>query len=250
MSNGDSLVHEFFDEQTVADTQQALDNASSYEKVALAVSGRYRMKVDTFAYVKDGKENKFPDFQRSANKGVLQLVLPLRVVDGTEQVPKGAMLFHSLNMAPEKGAPKEKLQTMARMAKPTLVALLGHENIQAGPQWLLDNLIPTFDRNEDDMTLKKDHKLKNEVMVVVEDDWYNNKPKLKVVSVQPAQPGEKSVSNKPKEPVDTGGKDPTDIDYTNVADADIVDAEKIADEAVKEAEGTGSPDLKAKTEDF
>lgn len=250
----EDLVKDFLNEQTSQDAQNSMDNASSHERLTLSVSGKYRMAVDTFGYVKDNEPKMFPCFDRSSQKGVLQLVIPLRVVDGTPEAPKGSLMFFNINIAPAPGAKKETLQTMARMAKPKLVAMLGHDQIKMDAGWLVANLTPAFDRNGDEMTMSRDHKLKQEVMVTVEDDFYNNKPKLKVTTIVAASDIDCSISNKPVTEVKASGKDPADLDYSKATgEGDVADAEKMANDAIKDAENadkSGETNLQSKTEDF
>jgi len=251
--SGENLVKDFLNEQTSQEAQSSMDNASSHERLYVGVSGTYRMKVDTFGYVKDNEAKQFPCFDKSSQKGVLQLVVPLRVVDGTPLVPKGSLMFFNINMAPAPGAKKETIQTMARMAKPKLVAMLGHEEIRMEPQWLVENLTPEFKREGESMTLVRDHNMKKEVMVKVVDDWYNNQPKLRVDTIVPAAANDKSVSNEPKKEPEAKESDPSDLDYsTAVNETGNIDAEEMANKAVAEGEKASqeTPGLDSKTEDF
>jgi len=250
----EDLVRGFLNEQTSEDAQNSMDNASSNERISVEVSGTYRMKVDTFGYVKDNETKVFSCFDKSSQKGVLQLVVPLRVVDGTPLVPKGSLMFFNINMAPAPGAKKETIQTMARMAKPKLVAMLGHENIRMDATWLVENLTPEFVREGDKVTMKRDHKLKMEVMVKVVDDWYNSKPKLRVDTIVPAGHEDRSMSNDPKKTVTPDTSDPSDIDYSTAVNEDDgnISAEKMVENSIEEGEHTtdDSPDLPSKVEDF
>lgn len=195
---GQSEVLEFFNEhgaEGAAAVEQSFDNADSQQRVDLKVSGRYRMKVTTFGYVKDNVFKAFPNIYTSAKKKALMLSLSLRVVDGTDVVPKGASIFHNITLAPAAGAKPETIEAIARISKPQLVALYGKDDVKANPKWLVENCLPKFEKDGDKYTLVKDHNLQSEVMVEVVDDYYNNRETLRINSIFPASPADKSVSN-------------------------------------------------------
>ncbi|HUX80698.1 MAG TPA: hypothetical protein VMW10_13290, partial [Alphaproteobacteria bacterium] len=133
MENGQSNVLDFFNKhgQEGADAvENSFDSADSQQRVKLSLSGRYRMRVTTFGYVKDNKFKSFPNIYESPKKKALMLTVSLRVVDGTDLVPKGASLFHNITLAPAPGAKPETIETIARMSKPQIVALYGKDEIK------------------------------------------------------------------------------------------------------------------------
>lgn len=201
MSDGNKVLGEFFDQQTEEQKvaqQQSVNSASSesQQRINLSVSGRYLMEVPTFAW-RDKQTRQMmtsPSFKMSSKKS-LMLVVSLRVVDGTPQVPKGASIMTNIILCPAAGASQETIDNTMRMMKPRLSALLGHDNISITSKWFEENLVPVYEDDGENFKLVRDHQMKKKVMVVVEDDVYENRPVLKVTSIAPAQEGDKSVSN-------------------------------------------------------
>lgn len=200
MSDVDVLAG-FYDEQTdeqKASQQAATDEAASEKSQNLKVSGTYRMVANTFTYEKDNKRVIFPRLEVSDKKKVLMLVVSLEVVDGTPEAPKGSSTLTNIVLSPAKGAGIKKIQSTVSMMKPKIVALTGESKIQLSKEWVAEFLTVQYDIDDaGKATLVKDHKMKQEVMVELEDDEYKNKPTLNVVSIRKALPGEKSRSNKP-----------------------------------------------------
>jgi len=227
--SGQKNVLDFFNKhgQEGADAvAESFDSAESQQRVNLSVSGRYRMRVATFGYVKDNAFKSFPNMYESTNKKALMLTVSLRVIDGTPLVPKGASMFHNITLAPAAGAKAETIEAIARISKPQLVALFGKDNIKATPDWLIENCLPVFEKDGDTYKLKKDHNLQAEVMVEVVDDYYNNRETLKVNSIFPANPADKSISNQPQSLKDIAGSGKRDTDGEVISDGaaeDIVD---------------------------
>lgn len=208
--------------------KEILDESSSTPmSPKLDVSGRYLMRVDTRTYLdKDTKEIRYsPEITVSKTKGSLILTISLVVVDGTNLVPKGSYIITTLVLMPKPGASEEKFINTMRMLKPRLVALLGTEDIDIGDgEWVEENLLPKFEGQK----LLRDHKMKNLVMVNVEDDVYNDSPTLKVTSIVAAKPGDHSESNvaTPNIPVPTD----TDIDDDSASNYVSVNPDSINDD--------------------
>jgi len=231
--SGQKNVLEFFNKhgkEGANAVEDSFSKADSQQRVDLAISGRYRMKVATFGYQKDNEFKSFPNMYESSKKKALMLTVSLRVVDGTQLVPKGASMFHNITLAPAPGAKPETVEAIARISKPQLVALYGKDDIKATAEWLIENCLPVFEKEDDSYKLKKDHNLKSEVMVEVVDDYYNNRESLRVNSIFPASPTDKSVTNQPKQlkEIASGGQRP---DGTVISDGD---AENIADAAMSD----------------
>ena len=188
-------------QEQIARVQEAVSEASDVDshRERLSVSGRYRMRVDTYAYTKtvdSGTEVVvMPNIKESA-KGSLLLTFSLSVVDGTDVVPAGANRVANIVLLPAPGANAETIANTAKMMKPRLSALLGHSDICLSDlSWIEQNLLPEFQEKGAMFKLVRDHKMKNEVMVTWEDDVWNNELTLKLKSIAPALPGDKSVSN-------------------------------------------------------
>lgn len=263
---GKSNVLDFFDKhgKEGADAvESSFDSADSQQRVDLSISGRYRMKVATFGYVKDNEFKVFPNIYESAKKKALMLTVSLRVVDGTPLVPKGASLFHNIVLSPAPGAKPETVEAIARMSKPQLVALYGKDDVHANAEWFISNCLPKFekDKENDRYNLIKDHNLQAEVMVEVADDYYNNRETLKVKSILPAGPNDKSVTNQPKQLKDLakGGPDASD-GATVISDdaADDIADSVMGDDTIKPEDDVieaGTPEggetaPQSETEDF
>jgi len=105
--------------------------------------------------------------------------------------------------------------------------------------------------------LIKDHKMKQKVMVVIEDELYNNKPVTSVKMISKAMPGEKSVSNKiieeepaQENPVQEGAPTTSPEDYNDIK-PEVNDESSSDDSAsvVNEGEIADIPDVPTMTED-
>lgn len=233
MDNGKSSVLDFFDKHGTEGAEavaNSFDSADSQQRVNLSLSGRYRMKVTTFGYVKDNEFKSFPNIYESSKKKALMLTVSLRVVDGTDLVPKGASMFHNITLAPAAGAKPETIEAIARISKPQLVALFGKDDIKGTPQWLIENCLPKFEKDGETYKLTKDHNLQAEVMVEVVDGYYNNQETLNVNSIFPASPTDKSVTNQPRKLKDIASSGPGggDSDGKIISDDD---AAEVADSA-------------------
>ena len=126
----------------------------------------------------------------------LMLLISLKVADGAPGAPKGSSILTNIVLSPIKGADKKTLENTIRLMKPRIVALTGEENISITPEWIDEWLVPEFAKKpEGGYELVKDHKMKKQVMVIIEDDLYENKAVLKVKSIMKAQPGDKSIPN-------------------------------------------------------
>lgn len=245
MDQSEKVLGDFFSKQSEDDKQRrqkVVDSARSSERIDLTISGTYRMKADTFYYTKDNKFVAMPEMRISSNKKALQLAIPLRVVDGTPTVPRGALYYYNITLSPPPEASDEKFATIMGMAKPRIAALLGHDKIEFSKEWFEENLIPKYKHDGDVHTLVRDHKLQQEVMVEIFDDFYDNRDALSVKSVVPAVEGNHSISNKPVEKADEISDLHAKI--MDNGDAEVVEADIIAAEAVEEGmDGVGDGDI-------
>jgi len=197
----DNILSEFLDNDTEENRrarQEEVDNASSEQRVRLTKSGTYLMEVRTFAFPDKNTDQMrtSPEIRLSEHKKSLQLSINLSVVDGTPQVPKGASEFVNITLSPAKGADRQKIEKTMRMMKPQIVALTGETQIQITTEWIENYLMPKFKEKEGGgYEIVKDHKMKNKVMVTFEDDEYNGKPTLNMVSLRKAEEGDKSETN-------------------------------------------------------
>jgi len=234
---GQANVHDFFDKhgQEGADVvEKTFDDADSQQRVNLTISGRYRMKATTFCYTKDNVFKMFPNIEESSRKKALMLTVPLRVVDGTQLVPKGATIFHNITLAPAPGAKQDTVESIANISKPQLVALYGKDDVHARADWFIENCLPVFEQDGEKHKLIKDHNLQNEVMVDVVDDYYNNRETLKVKSIVPAGPKDISISNVPKSLKEAASDEGEQPDVTEITDET---AENIASSVMDETPG-------------
>jgi len=229
------VLNTFFDGQTEEDAKARQDAANKASTEAgslpLKISGQYLMEVGTFAYPdkkSPGKEMLTSPALKLSEKKSLMLVLSLRVSDGTPQVAKGSSIITNIVLSPAKGASNDTLDKTMKFMKPKIAALTGEENITVDAKWIEEWLIPTFKDNNGTYELIKDHKMKKKVMVVIEDDFYNNNPTLKVSQIRKANAGEKSVSNTESPVSDDSGQN---IDRT-VVDEDVVSNDINPDSAV------------------
>jgi len=197
---GNEALSSFFSQQSEEDMkarQQSVDNASAVggDVVYLEDTGRFLMEVATFAYKdKNTKEMKTsPELYISERTNSLILKINLRVADGVGRVPAGASLFTNIVISPAQGASAETIRNTARMMKPRIAALTGEEKISVDPAWLEEWLVPTYDEKDGQYVLVKDHKMKQKVMVLVEEDEYNNRIQYSVAAISKAKEGDKSI---------------------------------------------------------
>lgn len=177
------------------------DKASSEDQVQnkmVSVSGTYVMQVSTFCFRNKKKNGELiisPTLATSS-KGGINLVASLEVVDGTAQVAKGDYLTVNIPVWPSPKAGQDDVAKMFRLSKPRMCALLGVDSFKIDLDSLVDKFTTEWD--EDDkgrFVLKKDHALKGKVVCVFEDDVYNNRPTLNLVSMRRFKEGDKSISN-------------------------------------------------------
>ena len=240
---GLDLLNDFLGSVSAEDKekiQKTTDDASAEGRSKpLKVSGKYRMKVDTLGFF--GKDDKvpvlFPSLQKAKESGTLQLVVRLSTTESTDQVKAGSYIsvYVPLIAAPKhEGESEEKHQKRVQgtqsMCKRYLATLLGTTEIRVvDPNWIATNLLPSFNIDANKITVVRDHKMKNELFVTVEDDVWDNKPTWKVVDISAAQAGDKSFSNKPVFSQDGGPSAPAEssnVDLANMtADPEDVAAE-------------------------
>jgi len=197
----DNVLQNFFNTQTEEDQkarEESIKQASSEGgSLPLKVSGAFLMEAGTYAFTdKKTKEMRTsPELKVSDTKGSLMLFLSLKVVDGAPGAPKGSSILTNIVLSPATGANKQTLDNTMNLMKPKLVALTGESSISVTPEWIDEWLLPKFVSENGKYKMVKDHKMKRQVMVIVEDDVYNDKPTLSVKAIIKSQPGDKSVPN-------------------------------------------------------
>jgi hypothetical protein len=206
-------------------------NEESYVKSEpLKVSGEYLMTVATYAYHKEGKMVTSPKYDIASQTKSLMVVITLNVADGTPEAPKGSSIMTNIVLVPAEGADQETLDRIMNMMKPRIIALTGEKSISVTAEWFDKWLIPQFKLKEgttDKYELVKDHQMKKQVQVKVEDDEYKGKETLKVTSIRVPDEGFKSKSNKlPEQPATTqnmqapSSSEFAPIDMNNAVDQD------------------------------
>jgi len=198
---GNQSLKDFYDQQTDADrsaNKESVGSAgteSSGKTVKVGVSGKYLMEVNDIAFVKDGELKVFPTYG-FAKTGSLMITLNLVVVDGTDLVPKGASIFTNIPILPSNGASKETHDNIAKVMKPKIFALTGQKDFDVSIKWVEEDLLPTYEDKDGKAVLVKDHKMKKQIMVDIEDGVYEGRPTLNVNNMYPVKEGDKSESTK------------------------------------------------------
>jgi len=172
--------------------QAAMDGASGEERktVPIDLPGNYLCEVATFAFTKEGKDRQFPELYISDEKKSLNMTVVLKVVDGTDKVPKGASIFSNITLCPGGDTfDQDTADKIMSFTKPKLITLTGCTKINLTPDWIDEWLIPTFEKKDKTFILVKDHKMKNKVMAVVD---YDKKGNIAVKSFTKALPTDHS----------------------------------------------------------
>jgi len=191
------VAGKFFSEAKAEDVrghQNNINDASSEMKknVPISVPGNYLCECASFAYVKDNKERCFPELFISDEKKSLNMTVVLRVIDGTDQTPKGASIFSNITLCPGGSHfDDEASRKVMSFTKPKLVALTGNTKIELTLEWIEEWLIPKFEKRGNAFVLVKDHKMKQNVMVMVDYDKLN---KLSVKQIVKAGTNDKSIT--------------------------------------------------------
>jgi len=196
---GDFLARQ--NEEVRKKAQGAINNASDeLGSVPISQPGNYLCEVASFAY-KDKKKNNavrvFPELYVSEEKGSLNLNISLKVVDGTGKVPKGASIYKNITLMPGavggQAPSDDTIAKVMRFTKPLLVTLTGTNKIDLTDEWVSEWLLPEFAEEGNKLVMKKDHKMKNQVMVLVDHQLGSDqKIRLNVKNIVKAMPGDKS----------------------------------------------------------
>lgn len=256
----DNVLQDFFNDQSEEEQkarQASVDQASSEGmSVPLKVSGTFLMEVGTYAFPdKKTKEMRTsPELKISETKGSLMLLVSLRVIDSAPGVPKGSSILTNIVLSPAKGANKETMDNTMKLMKPRIVALTGEENISITSDWFDEWLLPKFEVEKNGKyKMIKDHKMKKQVMVVIEDDVYNDKPTLAVKSIIRAQPGDKSVPNtivKEDEAPKQEMKPPSDSEFSNSDIDKAVDQGSTEQPQPEKSQPQSTPESSSIPDDF
>lgn len=184
-------------------TQAAINNAPSERgNRRMEHPGTYVVKVGEFVWF-DKKDPTHPIPTPSpeikiSRKNALLLNLSLQVCDkGTNLVPPGASIFHTVTLIPAKGADDKKIENTTRFMKPQMVAFTGKDKIEVNEAWLKENCTIDFTETAGKIEITRHHKMLKQVYATV--DFVpdqNNKPKLKVIAINKLMPGDKSVTRK------------------------------------------------------
>jgi hypothetical protein len=247
-------VINFFDEVSqdfvgAADASYEKSSEQEEKRVALDTPGKYVLKVKTFAFKKDDKIIQSPKLSITA-KGSLMLEVNFANECETQHVPVGANIWINLVLFPGKeGRTKDKIEKTMSMLKPRLFALLGSsDGVKiTDMDWISNNLIAKFEIVGDEIKLIQDHQMKKSVYVTLEREWYNNKPKLKVISFVAAQPGDKSESYPDEANKKSGGPSiPRDEDLnqisSNTIEEDFKSSIGVSDDDIPSADDVVSVD--------
>jgi hypothetical protein len=195
------LLGRFFSEvredQTTISTSVHDASAQEQKKTPIEHSGNYLCEVSTFAFLDENKLRCFPELFIAEKTGSLNLTLNLRVVDGTKMVPKGASIYKNVTLCPGKPKDghisKESVDKVMRFTKPILAAVTGNENIDITSEWISEWLLPEFTKTGESIKLVRDHKMKEKVMVLVdEEQGRDSQIRLVAKSISRAVPGDKS----------------------------------------------------------
>lgn len=201
-----TLASEFFAKEkaeTLNQIQNEMDSASEELGVGpIGYAGNYLCEVATFAF-RDKRRNNilrpFPELFVS-QKGSLNLNISLRVVDGTQLVPKGSTIYKNITLSPGSvngvTPNNETISNVMKFTRPFLSVLTGLSKIElTKPGWIDDVLLPVFAEEDKKIVLKKDHKMKQKVMVLVDyQPGQDGKTRLTVKRISKAQPTDKSES--------------------------------------------------------
>ena len=229
----------FFQNYSEDDLKNAQQTSDQVREIAgmVGVPGKYLMRVKSIvSKKKDGGIFATPVTEISANKGVLMLVLMMEVVDGTEVVEKGSILYHRITLLPKPGSPQDKLETTLRFMKPAVKALTGLDKIEISEAFFKEYL--TIDYvTEPEVKLVRDHKMTGTVYATVEEQYNDtlNKKECRIRFINKAKPTDKSYSIKSEPSSDAsigsgdsnveskpsdGEKIDLDADETLIQDAD------------------------------
>ena len=219
----ENVAGSFFSKQTEEDKSRlnkAFNKSSTVEQgKKIEVPGSFLMEVTSRCYKdKDGKINAQPNLSISSQTKSLMLYISLEVVDDAAAplVNKGDYLGVQIVLSPMSGAPAEKYENIFKFSKPKIAALVGEKNVatleEFNQEFVNNFLVSLFKEKEDGSYVEtKKHKMTRRVYVVAEEDYYNNKMKIKVKSIIPATDKMHSkVSSQPievKNVVDTSTPD-------------------------------------------
>lgn len=179
-----------------------VDQASSTgnNRVDINVSGQYLVTARSFVMApKDKPVKPIPNLSISdsgKSKGALTLNLNLEVVDGTEAVPKGASIWHTIYLVQGPDADKEKQRKTVEFMKPQICALTGLNDFKLDEKFVAEYLSVDYDPATKKIT--RQHKMNQKVMIVVEPYINPNtgQTKFTVKSLRRATATDKSVSVK------------------------------------------------------
>lgn len=192
----DDLDDFFEDEGAEALAQKSLDNVNDFQYNPIKKPGTYLVKIDGYAKKDKEDENNltiYPGIRKSPKKGTRMLHIKFSVVDGAPGVPKGSSIYTSIPVLP-KSPNKEALENILKVMRPRVQVLVGKENkIYMNAKWLREFLTAEYELKDDKPVLVRDHKMKNNVLIVVDEDEYKNDGSMKVVDILPAEKDSVSV---------------------------------------------------------
>jgi hypothetical protein len=155
-----------------ANTKALADKTSEEQQGSfISVPGTYRVKVKSMMSSKENKKT-WPSFSisdRDSTKGDFVLNLLFECVDGTEAVAVGDTIFSNIIVAKDAGADQKKKWNTIKYAKPILHVLLGKKKtVSYENAFLAANFTAGFD---DSGKVIRDHMMKDEIMIVVEENY-------------------------------------------------------------------------------
>jgi len=197
-----TVLEDFFSSQKSEEKQlvkESVASASDKEpgkSVAISHPGNYLCKVSTVGYIDKATDSirTFPEAYIATTKS-LNLNVRLETIEATPEVPVGSSVFMNITLLPVPQT-KENIDKVMKFTKPRIVALTGEKEINITPEWVEEFLLPKFERDGAKVTMVKDHKMKQNVMIIVDEVVRNDKRRMEVKSVFIPQPGDKSTSLK------------------------------------------------------
>jgi hypothetical protein len=231
----EAVLHGFFssqDEEQKKLQQSSMSGASAEERAPkITIPGRYKCEVATFAY-RENVTNKlkiFPTIFISEKKGSLNLTISLKTVEPTQKIAMGSTIYANIVLCPN-SKDKEAIDKTMRFTKPRLAALTGTDNISVTEEWFEEWLIPKYEERGKELVLVKDHKMKQQVMVMVDEELgQDGKVRTVVKSISKVVPGDvsesfevsKDANSNVKVPPLPGGDEKSDIAFESAVQTDM-----------------------------
>ena len=204
------------------------ENTSSGRMITHA--GKYLVRVRTSKYKnKNGDIKEYPNISESSKKSIL-LNFILEIVDGTKEEPAGNFTYGMLVLLQAPGATEEKIRNTMRITKPRIKVMVGDEIMKSfdfTEEWIEENLLAKFQKKGNGYVVTKDHNMKEEFVITLEEGMYNDKPTLNISKYEAKPEDFKSITTGPsiEEVVEEdGGVAPTGTDpFGSTEEGDFAD---------------------------